>query len=125
MNVFELRNRLVDDYKTYVLSFIQILDERIRQYVDEQLNSGLLWPEPLIQLNPAFQPAHSIDELVDEGVLHRECKTIFRRKSMKEPFGDILRLHQHQEDAIRAAQSGRNYVLTTGTGAVCQGLCKI
>jgi len=69
MNVFELRNQLVEDYKSYVSSFIQIRDERIRAHVDDQLKAGLLWPEPLIQLNPAFQLAHYINELVDEGIL--------------------------------------------------------
>ncbi len=117
MNVFELRNQLVKDYKTYVSSFIQIRDNRIHQHVDEQLKSGLLWPEPLIQLNPAFQPAKDVDGLVDEGVLHKTCKAIFRRKSEDNLAGSKLRLHQHQEDAIRIAQSGKNYVLTTGTGS--------
>lgn len=117
MNVFDLRNQLVDDYKTYVSSFIQIRDNRIREHVDEQLKSGLLWPEPLIQLNPAFQPAHYVDELVDEGVLHKTCKAIFRRKDEKKQSADPLRFHQHQEDAIRIAQSEKNYVLTTGTGS--------
>ena len=28
-----------------------------------------------------------------------------------------LRLHRHQEDAIRVATTGANYVLTTGTGS--------
>jgi len=77
MNVFELRNQLVDDYKTYVSSFIQIRDDRIRTHVDEQLKAGLLWPEPLIQLNPAFQPANYVDGLVDEGVLHKTCNSTF------------------------------------------------
>lgn len=117
MNVFELRNQLVDDYKTYVSSFIQIRDNRIREHVDEQLKAGLLWPEPLIQLNPAFQPAHYVDELVAENVLHKTCKAIFRRKSPENTGGSQLRLHKHQEDAIRVAQSGKNYVLTTGTGS--------
>ena len=54
MNVFELRNQLVNDYSSYISSFIQIRDPRIRQYVDEQLQSGLLWPEALLQINPAF-----------------------------------------------------------------------
>ena len=117
MNVFDLRNQLVEDYKSYVSSFIQIRDDRIQSHVDEQLKAGLLWPEPLIQLNPAFKPAHHIDELVAEGVLHKTCKTIFRRKDEKKQSDDPLRLHQHQEDAIRVAQSGENYVLTTGTGS--------
>lgn len=117
MNVFELRNQLVTDYKSYVSSFIQIRDSRIRAHVDEQLESGLLWPEPLIQLNPAFQPGHYVDELVESRLLHKECKQIFRRKSGDNTVGSRLRLHQHQEDAIRTAQSGQNYVLTTGTGS--------
>ncbi len=117
MNVFELRNQLVGNYKTYVSSFIQIRDSRIREHVETQLKSGLLWPEPLIQLNPAFQPAHYVDELVDEGVLHKTCKAVFLRKSQDTSEGIRLRLHKHQEDAIRVAQSGKNYVLTTGTGS--------
>ena len=32
-------------------------------------------------------------------------------------IGKALRLHQHQEDAIRTAQRGESYVLTTGTGS--------
>jgi hypothetical protein len=71
------------------------------------LASGLLWPDALIQLNPAFQPGGTIDELVDEGLLHKTCKDIFRRKSEQNPFGDSLRLHKHQEDAIRTPVSAR------------------
>ena len=41
MNVFDLRNQLVDNYKSYVASFIQIRDSRIREFVDEELKKGL------------------------------------------------------------------------------------
>ena len=117
MNVFQLRDFLIRDYQQYISSFIQIRDKRIREYVDQQLASGLLWPDALVQLNPAFQPGYRIDELVDEGVLHKMCRQIFRRKDEKNQTGDSLRLHKHQEDAIRIAQLGNNYVLTTGTGS--------
>ena len=117
MNVFDLRDRLVGDYASYISSFIQIRDERIKSYVDQQLNAGLLWPEPLIQLNPAFLSVHSVEDLVDEGFLHKTCKSIFRRKSENNHTGITLQLHKHQEDAIRVSQSGLNYVLTTGTGS--------
>jgi len=117
MNVFNLRNQLIEDYSSYIDSFIQIRDEQIHAYVDQQLSSGLLWPEALVQLNPAFQPGLRIDELVDEGILDKRCKSIFRRKSEENPVGDDLRLHKHQEDAIRIAQLGKNYILTTGTGS--------
>lgn len=117
MDVFRLRDRLVSDYGSYVRSFITIRDERIRATVEEALNGGLLWPEPLIQLNPSFEPGESIDELVDRGILHPECHHIFRLKKSEGGPGKPLRLHRHQSDAIRAARSGANYVLTTGTGS--------
>lgn len=118
MNVFELRDRLIADYATYVNSFIAIQDERIRDEVDDSLDRGLLWPEPRIGLNPAFAPGAWIDELVDEGVLHEECRKVFRaQKVAASSLGDPLRLHKHQVDAIHAARTGGNYVLTTGTGS--------
>ena len=66
MNVFDLRERLVSDYANYISSFIEIQDKRIRDYVDESLKAGLLWPDPMIQLNPSFEPGKSIDESVQE-----------------------------------------------------------
>ncbi len=117
MNVFELRNALIDDYASYISSFIQICNPRIKEYVDKSITEGLLWPDPLIQLNPNFQAGKSIDDLVNEGILQKECKRIFRRKQNKNDFGQPLRLHKHQEDAVRIALNGFNYVLTTGTGS--------
>jgi ATP-dependent helicase YprA (DUF1998 family)/very-short-patch-repair endonuclease len=120
MNVFELRNCLIADYGNFVHGFIHIQDERIREKVEEELRAGLLWPEPLIQLNPSFEPGAWIDELVDGGILHAECRKIFRKdKSASEGSGSgkPLRLHKHQTEAIPVARAGHNYVLTTGTGS--------
>ena len=117
MNVFKLRDNLINDYQAYINSFIQIQDHRIKEYVNQELAGGLLWPDALIQLNPAFQPGHTIDELVDEGVLHPQCSTIFRRKHDADTYGSTLLLHKHQEEAIRIARLEKNYILTTGTGS--------
>jgi len=117
MNVFDLRNSLIDDYADYISSFIQIRDEKIKTYVEQNIAEGLLWPDPLIQLNPAFEPGHGIDHLVEEGILHKACQRIFRRKQTPDDYGQSLRLHKHQEEAIRTAHEGCNYVLTTGTGS--------
>jgi ATP-dependent helicase YprA (DUF1998 family)/very-short-patch-repair endonuclease len=120
MNVFELRNRLITDYGHFVRGFMHIQDERIRDKVEEELRTGLLWPEPLIQLNPAFEPGAWLDALVDDGILHAECRKIFRKdKSPSESaeLGKPLRLHTHQTEAIQVARAGHNYVLTTGTGS--------
>ncbi len=117
MNVFELRQDLLASYAAYIRSFIQIRDPAIRQRVEEELDSGLLWPETLIQLNPSFEPGRTIDELVDQGVLHAGCRKVFRIKPDLQSDGRPLRLHRHQEEAIRVARGGNNYVLTTGTGS--------
>ena len=117
MDVFDLRDQLVHDYATYINSFINIQDETVRDYVHSSLRDGVLWPDPLIQLNPAFRPGASIDELVDDGTLHPECRKIFRRAKSPTSDGAPMRLHRHQEEAIRTAAVGHNYVLTTGTGS--------
>jgi ATP-dependent helicase YprA (DUF1998 family) len=117
MNIFDFRKQLIKDYSTYIRSFIQIKNDEIRSKVDDELNAGLLWPEPLIQLNPTFETGEMIDELVRNGVLRSECDRIFRDKPELHSEGRQLKLHKHQSDAIKIARDGYNYVLTTGTGS--------
>lgn len=117
MDIFEYRDQLVGDYAEYVKSFIQIRDQRIARHVDESLESGALWPEPLIQLNPAFEPGGLIDEFIERGVLHQECSRVFRIKGDRQDHGRPLKLHKHQAEAVEIARGGHNYVLTTGTAS--------
>jgi hypothetical protein len=121
LDVFALRDRLVADYEEFTRSFITARDERIAETVDRELRDGLLWPEPLIQLNPSFALGATIDALVDEGILQEANRVIFRRGKTAGAGGmaasEPLRLHRHQEDAIRVAVTGANYVLSTGTGS--------
>lgn len=107
MNVFEIRDRLIRDFASYVSSFIQIRDKRIADHVDRSLGDGLLWPEPLIQLNPSFEPGDWIDDLVRQGVLHQECSQAFRTGKDNNSTGKSLRLHRHQSDAVRVIRPRR------------------
>ena len=118
MDIFTFRDSLIDDYASYVQSFIQIRTPLLQLYVQEQLKQGVLWPNPLIQLSPLFESGASIDALVAEGVLHPECTRIFRvGKTADGLQGRSLQPHKHQDEAIRIAASGASYVLTTGTGS--------
>lgn len=118
MDVFSLRNALISDYANYIGSFIRIADAGISRVVQDEINAGLLWPEPLVQLNPSFEVGAWIDDLVAEGDLHSECARVFRvGKSLENPVGNSLRLYRHQTEAIGSARSGQSYVLTTGTGS--------
>ena len=111
MDAFRLRETVVADYAEYVQSFLAILDPRIRAFVDTQLAEGMLWPDPLIQLSPAYQPAETVAALVDQGVLHSTCGQLFQLG------GRPLQLHQHQRSALDLAAQGLSYVVTTGTGS--------
>ena len=101
MDVFDLRSRLVADYQSYTRSFIKIQNPRIAEHVDNALNAGAFWPEPLLQLNPTFLPGGTIDDLVEQDVLHSECARIIRiDKSDSDHSGKQLLLHEHQREAI-------------------------
>ena len=117
MDVFNLRNKITDDYGDYVRSFLTIRDEEIDRLVSQEMADGFLWPDPLIQLNPSFEPGDTLRQLVDDDVLHPECLNIFRDKGDDGAIGEPYRLHRHQVDGIHAARANENYVLTTGTGS--------
>ncbi len=48
MNIFDFRDQLIDDYASYIKSFIQIRDPQISSYVQQKLQEGVLWPEPAL-----------------------------------------------------------------------------
>ncbi|MFQ3568568.1 MAG: hypothetical protein SNJ59_16400, partial [Aggregatilineales bacterium] len=78
MDVFKLREQLIRDYSNYASSFIQIRDQRLYESVHQSFREGVFWPDPLIQLNPSFEIGGTVNELVNNGILHEECNRIFR-----------------------------------------------
>jgi hypothetical protein len=44
MDVFALRNRVVDDYKRYIESFVRIRDGEIEKYVRQEFESARCGP---------------------------------------------------------------------------------
>jgi hypothetical protein len=116
VDAFAIRDRLVRDYADYVRSFITVKDPRMQEYVDGVLAGDTLWPEPLIQLNPAFEPGESLHDLVADNALHAECERIFRIKTAADTIGVPMQLHRHQSEAIRIAGSATG---VSGLGLVC------
>jgi ATP-dependent helicase YprA (DUF1998 family)/very-short-patch-repair endonuclease len=119
VDVFQLRDQVIDDYRRFIRGFVDIQDERIRTVVERTLTEGLLWPEPWLSLNPKFTVSGSIDDLVRSGLLHPKGSRVFRLDKETDPrgVGSTLSLYRHQVEAIEAARAGDNYVLTTGTGS--------
>jgi ATP-dependent helicase YprA (DUF1998 family) len=111
MDAFALRDRIVDDYKSFATSFTTIFAEDIRQQVDAIYAQGRFWPEPLIQINPSYRRSKTVGELVASGMLKPGCAEIFQET------GEPLVLYKHQEQAIALAAQGESFVVTTGTGS--------
>src|SRR5580692_1031365 len=112
MDVFRVRDRLIEDYRDFTGSFVDIHDKRISEHVRDRMANGYQWPDPWLSLNPSFASGGTVSELVGQGLLQDEAKDIFRMES-----GQQLRLHRHQKEAVEAARTGKCYVLTTGTGS--------
>ena len=119
MDIFEFRNSLVSDYGSFITSFHNIADERIRTSVEDSLRSGMLWPEVMVQLNPAFKPGRNTDQMINDGVFDQGIRNAF-----SQPDGTPWTFHIHQDKAFEAVKSGKNLVMTTGTGSG-KSLCYI
>ena len=111
LDVFALRDSVVDEYKRFATSFTTIHAPDIREQVEDIYAGNRYWPEPLIQINPSYKRSTDIGTLVANGVLHPGSADIFRAN------GQPLSLYKHQEQAIALAAEDESFVVTTGTGS--------
>ncbi len=107
MNIYETHKQIIKSYSEYIRSFINISDSEIKLEVEKHLSEGILWPQPLLQFNPAYEKAGSVEKVVEGGLLHRDVKHIFK--------GYLL--YRHQDEALQLGIKGRDFVVTSGTGS--------
>ena len=111
LDVFALRESVVDEYRRFATSFTTIHAPDIREQVAAIYAEDRYWPEPLIQVNPSYRRSADVGALVANGVLHPGCADVFRAD------GQPLVLYKHQEQAVALAAEGESFVVTTGTGS--------
>jgi len=107
MDILNFHKKLINNYKTYIQSFLNIKDPTILNFVDTEISNKKLWPEPLVQFNPTFEKGRPLSTLVQEGHLHKEFDNIFKG----------FNLYKHQEEAILLGANGREFIVTSGTGS--------
>lgn len=107
MDILNFHKNLINNYKTYIQSFLNIKDPTILNFVDTEISNKKLWPEPLVQFNPTFEKGRPLSTLVQEGHLHKELDNIFKG----------FNLYKHQEEAILLGAQGREFIVTSGTGS--------
>ncbi len=107
MNILNFHDKLIQNYKSYIQSFLNIKDPKISKFVDGEIHGKKLWPEPLVQFNPTFEKGRRLTDLVNDGFLNPELGNIFLKIS----------LYKHQEEAIILGSKGEEFIVTSGTGS--------
>jgi len=107
VDIFSIHKKIMDYYKHFVGSFINIKNKRIRDFVEAEIDAGKYWPEPLIQFNPSFEEGEPIERLSESGIIHPEVSNIFKGYS----------LFRHQSEAFKKGVTGLDFVVTSGTGS--------
>jgi RAD3-like DEAD/DEAH box helicase/uncharacterized protein DUF1998/helicase-like protein len=111
MNVFSLRDDVIEQYSRFARSFTKICADDIRGQVEEIYGRRQFWPEPLLQINPSYKVGATVGDLIESEALEPPMADIFRAG------GKPLTLYKHQEQAIDLASQAKDYVVTTGTGS--------
>jgi len=113
MSIIQLHQAALQDYVDFVRSYIWIRDKRVWEFVErEVLQAAQYWPEPMLQLSPAYRLDQTLDELAQQGLIHPETARIFQKGD-----GQSYRLFQHQIEALRLGLAGQSFVVTSGTGS--------
>lgn len=107
MHALQTHNKIISDYASYIGSFLNIQDAEIQDRVESELSEGKLWPEPLLQFNPAFESAGTVSDVVARGIVHEDLADVLKGYS----------LYKHQVEAIQLGISGRDFIVTSGTGS--------
>lgn len=112
MDVFSFHERLIRDYADYVSSFHRVRDEDLRSTVDNAIEGGHPWPDPLVQLNPAFEAGGTVnDRVLDERKLVNGTRRVLshRRKYLPQPAAEAERLVEARPDANIAPQQAETF----------------
>lgn len=107
MDAFHTHHQVIDAYRSYLASFLNIQDERISGVVKNAIYDNGFLPEPLVQFNPEFAISKPLTDLVSEGKVHPLLPSV---------FGDY-HLYKHQIDAIELGVEGKGFIVTSGTGS--------
>lgn len=108
MDAFKTHKEVISNYRSYLSSFLNIADERIKLDVKNAFENDGFIPEPLIQFNPSFDTDVTIHDLISEGIIASD---------LSKTFGDF-RLFKHQVEAIKiGVKEKKGFVVTSGTGS--------
>ncbi len=62
-DIFSFHRTIMDGFKSYAMSFVDINDAALAREVEQRGLQDSLWPDPLIQFNPSYQPGAPIEPM--------------------------------------------------------------
>jgi len=110
LDALAVGRQIEETYKRYLKTLLSPRDPDLARAFDAEVDgSQLLTKGPLLELTPPYARKSSINQLIGEGLLHPGLRRINFPKDQP--------LYVHQETAIRKVLTGRNLVVSTGTGS--------
>jgi Zn-finger nucleic acid-binding protein len=101
---------VVEKYKRYLSTIFEINNPVYAKQFNSELNQAHAFVQgPYLDVTDAFVKGNSITELIESGVLPKR----FGRLNMPQNRS----LYLHQQEAIEKVYSGKNIVVSTGTGS--------
>jgi superfamily II DNA/RNA helicase/ribosomal protein L37AE/L43A len=118
MNPFEALENIQEEYKSYVFSFQRFKNPIIENWVNEKVQEGtLLWRDPHLQLSRNFKKGDTLQDMIDEGLLHKEVLRIFRKET-EDITSEPTHPYKHQSEAIKTIlEKEKNTIVTASTGS--------
>jgi len=113
MNPFKVFDEIKFQYQSYIKTFQKFKNKEIEEFVRTQSEHGnLLWREPLLQITKKFKQGKKLTDLVEVGILDKQCLNIFK-------IGDnVIHPYFHQQQSIEiAVKKQQNLIVTTGTAS--------
>jgi len=110
-------DKVAGAYRTFVSSFQKFKNPVIKEWIDRKIEEGtLLYKGPYIELARRYADGDSFENLIGAGILHPETSQYFTRDPADRASPPV-RLYRHQSVAVHSILSGKNTVITSGTGS--------
>lgn len=107
----ESSKQIVEFYRKYLLTTFKTNNDIYNRQLKEQLSEdGVIAKGPYISMSDSFEKDKTLRELAEEGVVSKELLKLPKLHPDR-------RLYKHQVEAIRKGTTGKNLIITTGTGS--------
>jgi ATP-dependent helicase YprA (DUF1998 family) len=108
MQPLALAQNVCAEYRRYIETTFPILDEALRQQINEKINNeSLLWKGPYVSLSQPFARGITVADLAREELLSPQAARIFAGWT----------LYDHQEQATRRLADGQHTIVASSTGS--------